>query len=149
MKDKLWKAIKDYWLFIAIVGSGIYSAYQTVQQLNDFGLIKGGWELGVGIISFILFVALGVFKLAKKTRDLEQKEKELENEQSLSSPEITVTSNNQSGGVTAGKIDKLVMQNDKKKDHSQSILKVYDKTARLMDKAIKSGKVKLLLKLAK
>lgn len=69
IKD-LWKAFLDYWEVFLLIGSAIYSAYQAVQQLNEFGLIQGGWNLGIGLILVLVFTVISVLKLVNKNRSL-------------------------------------------------------------------------------
>jgi len=50
----------------------MYSAYQAVQQLHEFGLIKGGWNLGAGLILVLVFTIISVLRLVNKTRELKK-----------------------------------------------------------------------------
>ena len=69
---KLWRAFLDYWYVLLLIISAMYSAYQAVQQLHEFGLIKGGWNLGAGLILVLVFTIISVLRLVNKTRELKK-----------------------------------------------------------------------------
>ena len=122
---------------LIVSGITVILVVLSIKAFPEWLAIPGGLLILIGI-AFSAVLDAGD-KLKSWIELLEGKaKKRIANKLPESLNETNVTSKDQTGGVTAGKIGKLVIQSDKK-DIRERVLRVYDKASRLMDKAIKDA----------
>jgi len=112
--EKIWIAIKDWWVVTVAFASAIYSAYEIATQLFTFGFFKPNYLFAVTLILFLLFGSIAIIKAVKKNRE----EKKATTPDELN---IGVQSIKQSGGLTADTINIHTIPNQQDENNSKEV----------------------------
>lgn len=72
--EKLCQAAKDWWEFLGIIGGGIMTAWGYISNISSFNIFHPNELFLVGLLIFLISVAIAVFKAKKRSRENKNKE---------------------------------------------------------------------------